>query len=288
MNALTNLAERMSFWRNGSVPPTNYKLGDSIKDMIRRWEAKIEYTPDASILTQYPLIPVFMYGTTMEKYPEADLVSQFNGMPTLVAFTYGSFSCMKKKLGSLSFPIAMEPKPAVFSFSPPQTVKGQLFFLPPEAFYTLDKRFRNGVQFTRKLVSICAFNRSDKKLDPVEYEFEAFMYVGNPEYWDDQFDMGYWFEPVKIMEPNKFYKVPYYFFLWDTGDPIQEEEPIIIKKWRSRAVTTPVPRDENWNSTIKATGDTVEIISEEYVPESQPNYYAPAVVMPRKEKSESK
>lgn len=287
MSGLSNLAERMSFWKKGSVPPTNHKLGDGVKDILRRWEAITEFTPDASLLTQYEIIPVFLYGTLMEGYPEAGLVTQFNNMSTLTAFTYGNFSCWKKKLGKLSFPIAMEPTPSPYSLAPANTVKGQLFFLFPEAFYELDKRFRNGLQFTRKLVPICAFNREQRR-PMVEYEFEAFMYIGNPEYWENQFDAGYWFEPVQVMNPNKFYPVPYYFFLWENTPPIQEEEPLVIKKWRSRTETTPVPRDENWNSTVKATGDSMEIIWEEYVPESQPNYYAPAVLMPEKEKSDTK
>lgn len=281
MNALTNLAERMAFWKNGSIPPVEHQLDAEMKYLIQSWSDELTYTPDAVILSQYNLIPVFIYGTLMEKYPEAELIAPFNGMPTLVAFTYANFYCMKKKLGSLSFPIAMEPVESSFTLSPPHTVKGQLFFLPPEAFYMLDKRFRNGLQFERKMVSICAFNREKKnKLSLVEYAFEAFMYIGKPEHWEKQFDGGYWFEPVQLMEPNKYYTVPYYFFLWADGPPIKEEEPIVIKKRRSYAVTTPVERDENWNSKIKAMGDTVEIISEEYVVESQPNYYAPAVLMP--------
>lgn len=269
MSTLSNIAERMAFWRNGTTPPTNYKLGDPIKDIIRRETAKLEYTRDAAILSQYNLIPVFIYGTLMEKYPEAELISQFNDMPTLVAFTYDNFYCMKKKLGSLSFPIAMEPNgEQKFTFSPPRTVKGQLFFLPPEAFYTLDKRFRNGLQFDRKMVSVCAFNREKKKeLKLIEYAFEAFMYIGKPEHWEKQFDGGYWFEPVQVMEPNKYYTVPYYFFLFENGDPIQEEPE-----------TTPTKETRLVSRWQVVDGELENVItSEEY---EHQNYHAPAVAMP--------
>ncbi len=265
MSMLPKLDYLKRLFRDGSMPPTNFQPPASLYDTMENWKAKLEYTPDASLLTQYPALPVFVYGTMMEGRNEWDFMASHSDGPVPVAFTVDHFKCWKKNLGSLSFPIALEAekKKVKFSMAPPAVIKGELRLLWTDAIYELDKRFRNGKMYQRKKILIEIPYRLDSGSDDwFKMRLWAWAYIGISDYWDNQLDGGYWFRPVATFKPRNEVLSEYYFFRQPEGHPPEEEKPL-PKFYRPKAVIHSIATRAECEQGI---GDTLEIIQEEYDP----------------------
>jgi len=159
------------------------------------------HTPDIRQLMQYQRQFIFVADDMMYGGRHHELLDSPATMRVHPAcFTLNKFTLWKKDLGSHSFPVAMEEsfKPSNFLrwAVEPAKVKGELYTIRPSVFWLkLDIHRQNGVQFRRKRVAIILPYRqvryskarpipevTDEYIHPVQ----AWMYIGRPEYWDDQ------------------------------------------------------------------------------------------------------
>lgn len=77
-------------------------------------------------------------------------------------------------------------------------IKGELWSVTAAHIIALDLHMMNNVMFKRQRVVVetpmkCVHNGSVERIIPDQ---EAFMYVGIPEFWEDQIDAGYLWQPM--------------------------------------------------------------------------------------------
>ena len=235
----------------------------------------------------------FVYDRLMEGYDDHGKIKDTVIPLTQIGFTVQRFNHWRKNLGKLSFPIALETrdKPSNppwadlvretswFKDAPPVIVRGIVYSITSESFFELDRLYRNGVQFERKKVKISIPYRAKKENGGAAYNLKlwCWMYVGKPDYWEDQLS-NMFFSPVPVVEQHPISTVSdYSFFLEPTGEPPQEEQPVVIKasseelssvrdnrgnvkpqsrrQWlrarvgRSHTGTEPIPQSDRWGFT---------------------------------------
>lgn len=208
-----------------------------LKDFIR-------FTPDAPELERSQFHFVFFYDCMMRGRPEYIKMNPPTEFRTH-GFTDQTFHMWRKKLGLESFPIALEKNDPndttpwadgnrfINRFEQNARIKGEIHKIPTNFMFDLDKHYLNSVEFIRKRVRIeipwkqkRTFDRTTSTIEKVRY-YDAWMYVGNPEYWYglgdgwscykpkdqgwDTIDGGFLFEPVKIYNGRSEYP-PYYYY----------------------------------------------------------------------------
>lgn len=250
----SKLAERMFAWRGEptNMPPTKLGLDEA---WLATWKAKIHYTPDAAKLSQKMCHPLFVYDRLMEGRDDFNLICD-HAIPIATAYTVNKFECWRKNMGVLSRPIAMESFQRNKSnnlwqdislanprIAPPALVKGYLYSIFSDAFFELDKHYRNMIQFERKKILVqipFRYDRANTMKGNGGNEFiarlEAWMYVGVPDYWEKQFDAGLFFSPTKLHKPKNELLSTYSFFGPPTGPIPQEEQPIQLKRLITKTV----------------------------------------------------
>jgi hypothetical protein len=269
------LARNLDFHSPVDVPPTKFTFDD---DWVNKWRAKVQFTPDGNFLSQQAYQPFFVYDRLMEGYEEHGKISELVVPLTQIGFTVSRFNHWRKNLGKLSFPIALSTtdKPgnppwadlvretSWFKDAPPAIIRGIVYSIRSESFYELDRLYRNGVQFERKKVKISIPYRAKKENGGAAYNLKlwCWMYVGKPDYWEDQLN-NMFFSPVPIVEQHPISTVSdYSFFLEPTGEPPQEEQPVVLKK----LVQKPYPLLENG----RVVGSGFEHVWEEISQEPNP------------------
>lgn len=181
----------------------------------------LENSPDAAVLMRYELQLLFVYDQMMDGMYEAGKLAEC--MFGATAYTVADYVLWKKKLGLRSEAIAAAPKiNHRWSFDTPAKVQGQVYAVRPEKLIELDKEKNNMVEFQRIRVRLAIPYREIawvKDRDAIAYltgktepnsiiitdekvcEIKAWMYVGT-EYWDELFDGGFLFGPVKLYTPK--------------------------------------------------------------------------------------
>ena len=173
----------------------------------------VDYTPDLVNLETFENQRIFIYDEMMRKHRKDHLLQ---GSYRCMAFTTDKFTLWKKKLGNYSFPIASRTQ---YASTPFTRIKGELHIISPRTFLNLDTHKENGYTFRRKRikVDIPYTERKWEQGNTIDkrhvLQVEAWMYIGINRYWADQFDGGYFFEPVKSFPPkNLDTKREYYYF----------------------------------------------------------------------------
>jgi hypothetical protein len=161
---------------------------------------------------------LFVYGNEMDKGAENHLIADKelpNNGRLASAFTHKRFHMVKKKLGQHSYPIALELQPSLVTRT--ERIKGELWKVRPERYLELDKYMENRVFFRRRRVQVTIpcyitvkreFNSppdpktvmllGGTKRGPYAPSCEAWMYIGEKEYWEPQLDAGYIFQKCPI------------------------------------------------------------------------------------------
>ncbi len=246
-NLLSNfVTNKLNFLAPMETPPINFNFDQA--QMIAN-DAQYRYTPDACLLSQYDHLPVFIYDRLMEGRDDHDLLMDYTRPNGPVGFTKDYFTTWRKNLGKLSFPIALPTRrfpngPAWadlhretcwFRDAPPALVKGIVEIISRERIYTLDRYYRNTLNFQRKKVLIQIPCRpKDKASSGNEYMMRlwCWMYIGISEHWEPQLDGGYFFSPVRIFKPRNELLSEYSFFEQPTGEVPKPDIPITTtKKW---------------------------------------------------------
>lgn len=162
---------------------------------IQEAARKSMFTPDAADIQELSGVNVFVYNETQSGQPKHGLLGPeavFAGF----GYTEGTdFVLYKKLLGKETFPFALKirpdqilgadtPAPSSFIGDPGQVI-GEVYTIRPKQLIELDFYMLNTVQFTRERTKIIIPFSIDTKT--VEYKTaDVFMYVGKPDFWDDQ------------------------------------------------------------------------------------------------------
>lgn len=237
------IARRLDFEAPMEVPPTKFSFD---QNNINQWKAKLQYTPDASLLSQNKMQHIFVYDRLMEKRDDFESIIEAVLPIASIGYTVHRFCNWRKNLGKLSFPIPLETRESPtnppwadlaretswFRDAPPAIVKGIVYSIDSDKFKELDKLYRNGLYFDRKKVKIQIPYIAQIENGGKEYLMKlwAWMYVGRKEHWEDQLDAGMFFTPVKINPPDLPSLSEYSFFDQPTGEPPTEEPKVVIKR----------------------------------------------------------
>lgn len=169
---------------------------------VHDWAHQNQHTPDIWQLEQFEWQHIFVpYPFQMDFGSEKEMLETVRlGRPTHpTCYTHNEFNFFIKDLGSASYPIPMpkEYEPSAFLRWPviPARIKGTMWSIPPSLFISLDKSKQNGVQFGRQRIKITLPWREVKydNKSPLPFITEdylvtktAWMYIGRPDYWNDQ------------------------------------------------------------------------------------------------------
>lgn len=183
------------------------------------------FTPDVVSLERQKAVNLFVCCELMRNMPQAELVYT-GGVYQCPAYTSLNFSTFKRTLGKASQQIPLTPdyrltRPDWADQRPaaPAKIKGELWTMLPQHIFGLDRYKKNTVQFIRVRVNVDIPYRHVRLLkDPHSFadrmniekvqtkiltaqkmfSVRAYMYVGIPEYWEDQIDGGYNFQAVRV------------------------------------------------------------------------------------------
>ncbi|MDE1830346.1 MAG: hypothetical protein KGI25_08485 [Thaumarchaeota archaeon] len=189
--------------------------------------SQVEYTPDFMWLERHEWCLIFFYDEMMSNRRLYEKFIKEDSLNLGKAFTNScDWSLWKKKLGTETFPIALEGADRVYSgpgissvklnrMDPSKVtqgilgrIKGEVHAIRPHIFWKeLDKHYLNGVDFTRQRVSVLIpyhIRQGSQTIDHNEFiqELRVWMYVGNRDYWINQLDGGLLYSPVGAFKPK--------------------------------------------------------------------------------------
>lgn len=160
-----------------------------------------QYTPDILEIEKKVRINVFVHDDMMkggklhEYLAETGLKGKY---PLYTAYTVDRFYHWKKELGDESYSVALQDP--VTGFHPdresiiPARIEGEVYSIRAAQVVKLDFLRENGLQFFRKKVLIqvphskviYSRERPIPEIVSPKDQFEAYMYIGNGYYWDQQ------------------------------------------------------------------------------------------------------
>jgi len=171
-------------------------------NLIAEWANQNQMSPDVWQLEQYMWQLIFVpydFQRDFDNKEELETNSYMGAPVHPVCYSLNEFNFFVKDLGVKSFPIPMPEQyvPSNFLQWPvvPARVKGSLWAIRPQVLFSLDKTKLNTVQFRRQRVRITLPYREvrfdeDHPLPQISPDYlvtcTAWMYIGIPEYWDDQ------------------------------------------------------------------------------------------------------
>jgi len=192
--------------------------------------AELNFTPDIWKLEQYMRQLIFVPDDMKSGGRLNRLLTETSWTPTPLhptCYTHDDYTFWKKDLGDASYPVVLpkdyRPSGYIRKDVIPAAIKGELWAIRPSGFLALDKQRQNGVQFRRERVMIkypwreLGWSKTQPvpKISHLEYftTVTAWMYIGVPEYWDNQIGGIFQTSQMDVFEHdvpkdwvNKFYK----------------------------------------------------------------------------------
>lgn len=190
------------------------------EDWVRKIQKEIEYTPDVTILQQQATQLLFV-GDDMKLGHRRHHLLGDGAEFKYEAWTKHAYSFFKKKLGKETFPIPFDEKTELAPFS---VIRGELWSVHSNTIIELDRHRQNGLQFLRQEVPVVVHYRTvlwNWKIDKVTHVsrvqdkvIPVWMYLGNPEYWNELLDAGFVFskvnqKPYREGSSGKYYEFSY-------------------------------------------------------------------------------
>lgn len=189
-------------------------LGLSPDDPLQKYRSLSEaskHSPDLGWLEQFEFQLLFCPDETQRSLPAHPLIE--DSAFICHGFSRNLYNYWEQRVGVERLPIPMPGTPTLTRyFPPPLRLKGELHAVKPYQFRELDNYKENRYKFLRKRVKVLVPYRpilrrnvdtmgrklpralqGDKIILGTEhvYELKAWMYVGNPKYWDDLLDAGW-------------------------------------------------------------------------------------------------
>lgn len=207
----------MKFWNNTA----------KYVDFNKKVSQESQYTPDTWRLCSREFQRLFVYDNYMKGHTEHQNMLDVRGEYQAIGYMHETdLSLWKKQLGRASFPVALIG--AEVPYSP---VKGELYKVPTDFIFELDKLRENGLQFQRVRTKIRVPQREvvwlkervelhprikgnaelayAQNLEPelhstitveaVDKHIDAWVYIGMPDYWYDQLKSSL----ISITEGNR-------------------------------------------------------------------------------------
>lgn len=194
----------------GRLPFTGY--GKSITDVLKAADEAAEYTPDSWRLDRYEWQRLFVPDEIQRGFPRYELIKD-NSYFAYRAFTEVSMVLWVKNLGQASYAI---PLPDRWPNVPLAHIGGQVHIVRPSVFKELDRLRLNGLHFDRRRMSVIIPFRENVEGRDVSHERVrrkyCHMYMGIPQYWNQQLDGGYYFKPAPRFESKLAHVSDYYLF----------------------------------------------------------------------------
>lgn len=207
--------------------------------LIEELNLDVEYTPDYAELVMTEGQLVFCPDEMMRGRRAHDLVENDLGMYMCTAQTNQVFTMFKKTLGKFTRPVVMDANefPGKYRLVDYAPIKGEVYLLKPQQLKELDKWKKNTKIFTRRRVYLdieYQFVHEERRVYsvkgpgneplvrwenvPIRQEWEhyhkqdAWMYVGNPEYffWEGFADPT--FAQVKLKTSSDRNVKPYFYY----------------------------------------------------------------------------
>jgi len=193
-------------------------------------EEDTRYSPDKWKLQQREKVWLFVHGEEMMRHDKnVPLMGLFE--PQYSGMTFEDYKMWKAALGKDTHPIPLDAQLEVEDRNwfqqkyklPWAKVKGELYLVPPEVIFHLDKYRENGVVYSRKRTEIIVSYRnstfSNKTRSFLDFKYEhqnirAWMYVGKIDYWAELINDGVThgrFKPVRAFTNDNLNKTYYYF-----------------------------------------------------------------------------
>lgn len=191
----------------------------------------MRYTHDVYFLSKFKSWWLFVYSCEQFTHPHM-LKEALTGYIPHVAYTSCPFSLWTKQLGAESFSIALDEssqremeaeevlrktelgsklliKKKMVPSARPERIKGDLVKVTPHMLYKLDEQHKNGVEFTRRRISVSIpfrfqYRDREDKLKVSETYWQHLMvwaYIGVQSFWDKQITDSFIFKPAKLFQP---------------------------------------------------------------------------------------
>lgn len=190
---------------NATDFPSDQWLKEANEECVR--------TPDVAKLMQAERRRIFVVDTMKANLSDYRNIAEHSAFLN-TAYTDEKFSLYSYRY----FDDEMKEQSLVLPIEDPKgfRIRGELHIMDSEHFIELDKIKDNGVQFLRKRVNLIRplrahYTRNHPFLDPnhvfisdeITTEIKAWMYVGNPAYWNDKIDGGFFFTKLDTFTPSK-------------------------------------------------------------------------------------
>lgn len=197
---------------------------------LERADRENDFTPDAALLEQHSHHLLFAPGETKRCGFEHERLS--NGVFKGEAFTRERFFHWKRNLGLKTFSIplladqkAKSPLPGfnMNTLAAPARIKSELYLVPTNDLFLLDKTYWNGYVFTRQRIKVMLpyrvfgyvkersllEKRINQELSTGFVRFrglqilDVWMYQAIPLKFEEHLDAGFLYSPVKIFHPRR-------------------------------------------------------------------------------------
>src|SRR6266853_1978453 len=206
---------------------SNKKIDQDWLDKIAK---EIEYTPDAPELARCEHHHLFVIDDLQRGRKYHNVLSSGGATWIATAFTEAQFHCwkrlpdvptnVKEELSPIQVAESLViPLPKKDQLTTTEWVEnnkhhnrydhwakiiGELWKVPSDHFYLLDKFMENGKVFRRRRIALevplrmLYRNGDSTHIERIISEQGAYMYIGIPEFWEPQIDGGYLFQPMTI------------------------------------------------------------------------------------------
>lgn len=200
-----------------------------------------KYTPDIGKLERTMRWLLFVPDEMQQAHPDHSRLSR-HAKQIGSAFTVDTFTLWKERKHvdlkvTRAIPLRIQYGKEAFYTSPTaairRPVRGELYFVNALTLIKLDRHRENGVRFVRERVEVLMprteihlkknlfgttnagkpygeYIKEEKRL--LGSPLNVWMYVGVPEYWEQQLDGGHGFALVRYFQPNNSLLSKFYYF----------------------------------------------------------------------------
>ncbi len=197
------------------------------QDWLNKIAEETEYTSDAPELARCDRHNLFVIDDMQRNRKYNNVLSSGGATLVATAFTEAQFHCWKRLpdtstnvkeelppihvSDSLIIPLPKKDQLTTTEWVEANKIRnrydhwakiiGELWSVPANHFYSLDKYMENGKVFKRRRVALEMPLRktyNNGHVERVTRSDEAYMYIGIPEFWEPQIDGGYLFQPMTI------------------------------------------------------------------------------------------